>query len=417
MQEQKTKISIIIPVYNSIDYLEQSLERVINQTYSNLEIILVDDGSTDGSDRLCDAFSAKDDRISVIHKTNEGAARSRNAGFEKSTGGYVVFLDSDDIFELNMIETAYENIIRNNAEVCVWSYRTYDLNSSDISNHSIGNRLVMHDELNVDELRLASWAPWNKMISRELIEAKNIRFQDIPNANDAFFANAVILEASRIVFINDCLITYVEGKKGSITEKRILEKDYTIFAVEKIIKYLNEMNINPEDKWRFTNYLIDILARMFLDGNMSENCKTRFIEDWNKSDIMNIVSADRLSTHIKKFVDGIGKEINSKDEYFYYELYSDILSKMQKDNSKTVLWGFGRLGKIFVDYIDNTNFKLDYIVDVDSKKHGICYKGYEVCNPARVLTDEPAIIVLNSLYVNNVYEYTGSTKIYNLEMH
>ena len=92
-------ISIIVPIYNTRRYIDKCVESIVNQTYKNIEIILVDDGSTDGSDKKCDEWKEKDKRIKVIHKENEGASSARNVGIENAKGKYIAFIDSDDYIQ------------------------------------------------------------------------------------------------------------------------------------------------------------------------------------------------------------------------------------------------------------------------------------------------------------------------------
>lgn len=101
-------VSVVVPVYNVASYLEQCLDSVVNQTYKNLEIILVDDGSTDGSGAICDRYAEKDSRIQVIHKENGGLSSARNVGLERITGEWALFVDSDDWIELNTLELLFE---------------------------------------------------------------------------------------------------------------------------------------------------------------------------------------------------------------------------------------------------------------------------------------------------------------------
>ena len=107
----KELVSVVLPVYNVEKYLERCIESVIHQTYINLDIILVDDGSTDSSGLLCDKLATKDTRITVIHKTNGGLSDARNAGISAAKGKYITFVDSDDLVELDMIEYLYYLII------------------------------------------------------------------------------------------------------------------------------------------------------------------------------------------------------------------------------------------------------------------------------------------------------------------
>ena len=114
-------ISVIIPIYNVEQYLKECLESVINQTYRNLEIILVDDGSKDKSGKICDEYKNKDERIKVVHKENGGLSDARNAGMKIATGKYIQFIDSDDFIDKDMIETLYNLIIENEADISMCS--------------------------------------------------------------------------------------------------------------------------------------------------------------------------------------------------------------------------------------------------------------------------------------------------------
>ncbi len=121
------KISVIVPIYNTEKYLIQCLDSIINQTYRNLEIILVDDGSEDESPKICDEYASIDDRIKVIHKKNEGVAKARNTGISVSTGDYLAFVDSDDVINLVMFERLLNNAINNDADISICDF------SSDLS--------------------------------------------------------------------------------------------------------------------------------------------------------------------------------------------------------------------------------------------------------------------------------------------
>ena len=115
-------VSVIIPVYNVVPYLQQSIESVIKQTYTNLDIIIVDDGSTDGSGRTCDNYQKLDSRIIVIHQENRGLSGARNTGLDIAQGEYIAFLDPDDMMLPNMIEETVHNISRFDAGIAVCGY-------------------------------------------------------------------------------------------------------------------------------------------------------------------------------------------------------------------------------------------------------------------------------------------------------
>ena len=119
MNNEAPLVSVIIPVYNVRAYLPQCLESVINQSYGNLEILIIDDGSTDGSGRICDQYAEKDERIRALHTENRGLASVRNLGLEQICGEYISFLDSDDWMELNTIETQLKAMIQTGSDIVV----------------------------------------------------------------------------------------------------------------------------------------------------------------------------------------------------------------------------------------------------------------------------------------------------------
>ena len=117
------KISVIVPVYNVEKYLNDCIDSIINQTYKNIEIILVDDGSNDSSGSICDEYAKKDNRVRVIHKVNGGLSSARNAGLDEVTGDYVMFCDSDDMFLPTSCEVMFEEIEKRNADYIVGNYQ------------------------------------------------------------------------------------------------------------------------------------------------------------------------------------------------------------------------------------------------------------------------------------------------------
>lgn len=141
------KVSVIIPVYNVEKYFNQCMESVFSQTYANLEIILVDDGSTDNSGTMCDGYKEKDQRIVVIHKQNGGLSSARNAALEIATGEYVCFIDSDDFVENNLIELTVDKLEKTGADVCMFSYYTYNGEKSIPHTRPLDKEIYKKDEI------------------------------------------------------------------------------------------------------------------------------------------------------------------------------------------------------------------------------------------------------------------------------
>ena len=125
MINNSSKISIIIPVYNVKEYIKEAIESVINQTYKNIEIIIINDGANDGSEKICDEYSKIDSRIKLINQKNMGLSTARNKGLECITGEYIAFLDPDDVYHPEMIEKAYKAITQKNVDCVICNFISF----------------------------------------------------------------------------------------------------------------------------------------------------------------------------------------------------------------------------------------------------------------------------------------------------
>ena len=172
MSQEKALISLIIPVYKVEKYLEKCIQSVINQTYENLQIILVDDGSPDNCGKICDEYAKKDHRIEVIHKSNGGLSDARNKGLEIAKGEYIGFVDSDDYIEADMYEVLYNLLKQYNADVSICNFYTVSQGKISIKNADNGineyNRIEILKEILLDK-NIQSYA-WNKLYKKELFD-------------------------------------------------------------------------------------------------------------------------------------------------------------------------------------------------------------------------------------------------------
>lgn len=227
------KISIIIPVYNVEKYLDQCIQSIVNQTYKNIEIILIDDGSTDNSAQICDDYARKDDRIKVVHKTNSGLSGSRNLGLTLAQGEYIMFLDSDDWIDTNTCQLAIDKIRLHDADIVLWSYtREYDDRS--INNYLFGTNEIIWDLKTIDLLYKRLIGPtdqelknpqnvdslvtaWGKLYKKDIL--KDIYFVDtsIIGTEDALFNIYVFNRIKKACYIPDCLSHYRKTSSSSLT--------------------------------------------------------------------------------------------------------------------------------------------------------------------------------------------------------
>lgn len=225
-------ISVIIPVYNVKEYLPECMESILAQTYSFLEIILVDDGSTDDSDKICDQYAEKDLRVRVFHQKNAGAGAAKNTGLKKATGKYLAFLDSDDYLEPDAMEYMHSILINEDADVVQCCYHDVFLDKI-VDNGTITKREVLNQ---IEYLRLyvSDWTPgllWDKLYKRKLFD--DILFETGHIVDDEFFTYRGIMNASRIV--RDPQIVYNYRKRQSSVTMR---RDYCERVVMDKLDYL-----------------------------------------------------------------------------------------------------------------------------------------------------------------------------------
>lgn len=216
MMKNNPLISVIVPIYNVEKYLEKCVESLLNQTYSNLEIVLVDDGAKDSSPAMCDSFAEKDSRIKVVHKKNGGLSDARNAGLEVATGEYISFIDSDDYVALDMYKTMITEALNNDAQVVECnSYVAYEDGKIDVYKSFdyklyTNNRDIIFDYIREGYIQTVVW---NKLYRRDIIG--DIRFEFGKCHEDEFFTYQILAKTTRFVHTNEFYYYYVQ-RQGSV---------------------------------------------------------------------------------------------------------------------------------------------------------------------------------------------------------
>lgn len=210
------KVSVIIPVYNVEAYLRQCLNSVVKQTLREIEIICVDDGSTDSSWVILEEYAAKDGRIKIIKQKNAGAGAARNAGLSLAIGEWLLFLDSDDLLENKCLEAAYLEAKRTDVDLVV--YRAYEMDALSHKRSPLAylNRIIpfadakVHsvDELGDQRFTTFGLAPWNKLIRRSLVLENQLLFQPIRRSNDLAFSVELLACAKTFIALEGLLVSY-----------------------------------------------------------------------------------------------------------------------------------------------------------------------------------------------------------------
>lgn len=216
------KVSIILPVYNVEQYLYHSLSCLVNQTLRDIEIICVDDGSTDQSVSIIQSFADRDSRVQLILNEHSFAGGARNAGLDRASGDYVMFLDPDDYYDVTMLEKLYDHIVNSQADMAVCGiYNVYEgqMKYAAPSYKPFINQFFTNKIFNAKDVRNDIWMllvyPYNKIYKRSFLTENGIRFQPIKNTNDASFAFECMIAASKILMLNEAYYYYRHSRPNN----------------------------------------------------------------------------------------------------------------------------------------------------------------------------------------------------------
>lgn len=233
-------ISVIVPVYKVEDYLDKCIDSIVNQTYRNLEIILVDDGSPDNCPAMCDAWAEKDSRIKVIHIKNGGAGKARNQALDIAQGNFIAFVDSDDYISPDM----YERMLQNFDDEIDIVECNYILSSSSNEKFSLSNEnnKIVYSEKDAMKAHIQDQCfkqiIWNKLYRKKIV--KGIFFPEGKLIDDEFWTYRVIGKANKLIRINDCLYCYRQQPDSVMHLSFSLNRLQAIDAKIERLKYIKQ---------------------------------------------------------------------------------------------------------------------------------------------------------------------------------
>ena len=257
--KDKELVSIIIPVYNVVEYFDECIRSVLEQTYKNLEIILIDDGSNDGSEKMCNFFAEKDNRIIVFHQENSGQAVARNRGVSLCKGNYIAFVDSDDVLDKHYIEFLYKALIDTNSDMSVCYYKKF-YNKYPMKNQAlkVNDYKLYNDEEALEELcyqRIFNSSPYVKLLRRELV----IGIDYPPGIGYEDFATIYkyMARTKKIVVIDNVLYFYRQRENSTMHMKFSRKKIDRILVSNELLCFIKE---------KYPKLERAAIARMFLSN-------------------------------------------------------------------------------------------------------------------------------------------------------
>ena len=341
-ESQSPKVSVIIPVYNTEKYLRRCLDSVVNQTLRDIEIICVDDGSTDSSPDILREYEKKDSRIKILTQPNINAGAARNNGLARAAGEYLSFLDADDFFEPNMLEAAWSKAKEQGAEIVVFRSDVFDMDSDSFisQRYTIRESLLPEHrpfagtEINKDFFKaFVGWA-WDKLFLRAYISENNLRFQEQRTTNDLFFTFMALAKAKRITVLGDVLAHHRTHVKTSLEATRTNSWDCFYKALLALREGLESSGLYERFERDYINYCVHF--SLWNLNTLREPTRKKLFERLKKDWFRELGAADYPANRFYH-----------RDEYAQFQL----IMRFPYNGAELFLYRFVCFGKTFVKRI------------------------------------------------------------------
>lgn len=335
---ENKKVSVVVPIYNVEDYLDKCVESIVNQTYKNLEIILVNDGAKDHSGYLCDQWAKKDDRIKVVHKENGGLSSARNSGIDVATGEYIMFEDSDDWLELELIEKCVDRIVKDNSQLVIFGYKKVDEQGNNLGEFTFDNNTISKEEI-AEQLfhrivEMSFGYAWNKLYDFNVLKKSGLRNDSsIIDREDLVFNMQMLSYWDKISYLEFAGYNYLQRSTSLLHNSNLARLKNIKPFCEKMydIKFGNSESERKVYNMNILHYLSDcIIKNVLWNGELSKAEKIRWMKDIikdcpNKEELFDDSDNPR---HLKVLYKTIS---TGEPKYFYrYVLLSELKRKIKK---------------------------------------------------------------------------------------
>lgn len=299
-------ITIIIPIYNSKKYLKKTIETVLQQTYNNYELILIDDGSTDNSLEICKNYEKIDKRIKVFTQKNKGVATARNKGIENSQGEFICFMDSDDYIEKTMLDQYIKVSEIYKPDLIVSGY----FSEVDLDEKITYDKIYCPNKnyKNIEEIKqdfVLLWDKhllyniWNKLYSARIIKEHQIKFPDSNWGEDIEFNRQYLLKINTLYNMQECFYHYIRGRKETITGKYIENLyDIRLKEDEEFREYFKEYGINEEDYREFCARRHIERTLGCIENLFNKNCKLNLRK--KRNEVKRILEDQKTRKYLKE---------------------------------------------------------------------------------------------------------------------
>lgn len=246
------RLTVVIPVYNAQEHLERCLDSVLGQTIEDIEVILINDGSTDASAQICDLYAKKDSRVMVSHETNGGPAKARNRGILQAAGDYIGFVDSDDYIKREMYECLLGAAEKEQADIGICSYYSVNQDKCNTYTHPFGDKKVYDGDKIKDEIMQKFYVSdviglsslWNKVYKRSFLTKHNLKLDEsLIRAEDYWFNFEAISKAEKITAIEGAYYYYVDNPNGIMHRFRETQYEDWVRNRKMLLKHNETLNL------------------------------------------------------------------------------------------------------------------------------------------------------------------------------
>lgn len=412
------KIAVVMPVHNTPHmYLEEALTSLRSQLFQDFRLICVDDGSTDEKTlQTLRDWSEKYENMQVLYQPEAaGAAAARNTGMNIAKEEYVIFLDSDDIFEPDFLEKMYICITASGADVCVCGWKTFSEKDGEIGQWKPVPDVDREDEF---FLHYQSFNPWSKLCRREFLVKNHICFQNLPSCNDVYYSISVLLEAADICYVEEPLIRYRAMTAHQISAHR--DPMNLALACKKLLERYNK----KDDSKKRIQILIILL--LLMKGECKTDASYRQVSTYISEDILGYIECGLIQNRtIKRLVSLIEMQnynLRTITEAFSYESQlcdngEELLCRL-KECCEIYLWGLGKRGEAFQKFCKENDIIISAVADSENKsigKNNIF--GNRIISTMELLKQEGTIIACNHVVYEMLEKNDTNAEVLNLQQY
>lgn len=260
-------VSVVIPVYNIEQHLHQCLDSVAGQSLRDIEVICVDDGSTDGSHAILEEYAAKDSRFRILTQKNGGAGVARNTGMARAIGEYLVFLDSDDWFDCNFLERMVERATETEADVTICRGVEFDTETGQelpsewmLKTEYLSTEVFAPQEIAEHIFQFTYGMPWDKLYRKAYLDKVGIEFPSLKNSEDLAFVFPTLVSATQIAVTEEVFIHHRVNRKASVSNSRAAQPDAPYEAFQIVQNYLKRNGLEQSYQKSFMNWAMEFLV-------------------------------------------------------------------------------------------------------------------------------------------------------------